>query len=236
MTGKIYGVGVGPGDAELITLKAVRILSECDVIGIPARDREHCTAYQIAVQAVPEIADKEVVAVPVPMAEDVSLRNQVYDEGAKSLARRLDSGQNIAFLNLGDPTIYATYMELHNRLVAAGYEASIVSGVPSFCAAAARLGIALGKGSEDIHILPGRYQEETLDVYGGTRVFMKSGGRLAKIKQMLLDSEQEGKVQVYGVTNCGMENEQVYDRLLDVPDHAGYFSLLVVKDKRADDL
>lgn len=232
MAGKIYGIGVGPGDPELLTLKAVRVLSECDVIGIPAKDRKHCTAYQIAVRAVPEIADKEILAVPVPMAGSKALHEAAYDEGAAALARQLDLGRRIAFLNLGDPTIYATYMELHSRLVASGYEAEIISGVPSFCAVAARAGAALATGSERIHILPGRYQVEEFDTYDGTKVLMKSGGRLGEIKERLLKLERAGKVQVYGVSNCGMDEESIYPNAESLKEDAGYFTTLLVKEKK----
>lgn len=153
--GVLYGVGVGPGDPEQITLKAARILRECDGIGIPARTAGDCTAYQIARKAVPEIESKPVYPVPIPMMADQRTQTEAYDQGSRKLLQRLAKGERIAFLNLGDPTVYGTYMEIHQRVKKAGKPAVIINGVPSFCAAAAALDTALGLHKESIHILPG---------------------------------------------------------------------------------
>lgn len=83
MAGILYGVGVGPGDPELMTIKAVRVIRECEVIGIPAKDRDSCRAYQIAVQLVPEIFEKPVVAVPVPMTTDGERLAAAHGEGCE---------------------------------------------------------------------------------------------------------------------------------------------------------
>lgn len=232
MTGKIYGIGVGPGDPELLTMKAVRILRECDVIGIPAKDVTSCTAYQIARQAVPEIEEKEVIAVTVPMTTDQDVLNEVYDNGCKVLQEALQQGKNVAFLNLGDPTIYASYMEIHKRMVEAGYEAQLISGVPSFCAVAATLGVALGSGKENIHILPGRYQETELEEYDGTRILMKSGGKIADIKEQLVQMEDEKRITAYAVSDCGMENQTVCQDIRELSEQAGYFTTIIVKELR----
>ncbi len=132
MAGILYGVGVGPGDPELMTLKAVRIIRECGTIGIPAETADSCTAYQVAAKAVPEIVGKPVLAVPVPMTKDRKKLSCVYDEGCRRLMEELGKGGNIAFLNLGDPSVYGTYMELHSRILKAGYQAEVINGVPSF--------------------------------------------------------------------------------------------------------
>ena len=116
MSGVLYGVGVGPGDPELLTRKAERIIRACEVVGIPAAEPASCTAWQIAVQAVPEMAQKEVVPVLVPMTMDKEKLDAAYDEGSRRLAEILREGKSIAFLNLGDPAIYGTYMELDRRI------------------------------------------------------------------------------------------------------------------------
>ena len=157
MRGKIYGIGVGPGDPELMTLKAVRLIREADVIAIPGKDRESCTAYQIASGAVPEIKDKEIIPVVFPMTKNETVLRESHEAAVQSLTALMDQGKTIAFLTLGDVTIYSTYGYVHQKLLSLGYESILVNGVPSFCAAAAKL--PRGKGGGDPHsagILSGR--------------------------------------------------------------------------------
>ena len=145
MRGKIYGIGVGPGDPELMTLKAVRLIREADVIAIPGKDRESCTAYQIASGAVPEIKDKEIIPAVFPMTKNETVLRESHEAAVQSFTALMDQGKTIAFLTLGDVTIYSTYGYVHQKLLSLGYESILVNGVPSFCAAAAKLGISLGK-------------------------------------------------------------------------------------------
>lgn len=233
-TGILYGVGVGPGDPELLTVKAVRIIRESDVIGIPAQKAEHCTSYQIALKAVPEMKGKRVIALPVPMTTDRAKLEESYERGAKTLVELLMQGLTVAFLNLGDPTVYGSYLRFHEKVKEKGYPAEIVSGVPSFCAAAAALEISLGKEKEAIHILPGCYSFREAEAYDGSRVIMKSGGRLEQIKERLLALEAEGKIKAYGVSNCGMEQEKIFRDLSYLDESAGYFTTIIVKEKRSD--
>lgn len=232
MAGILYGVGVGPGDPELMTLKAARIIVECGMIGIPAKAADSCTAYQVAVKVVPEIKEKPVLVVPVPMTKDQKRLSDVYDEGCQKLIAELTKGENIAFLNLGDPTVYGTYMELHSRVLKAGHRAEVVSGVPSFCAVAAVLGVPLGARKENIHILPGTYDTGEWQQYDATRVLMKSGGRIGEVKRQLVQSEDDGNIKAYAVTNCGMEQQAVFRDIRNLEEDAGYFTTIVVKDIR----
>lgn len=227
----LYGVGVGPGDAELMTLKAVRIIKSCDIVGIPAKDAASCAAYRVALEAVPEMADKPVLAVPVPMTADRQRLSEVYDEGCRRLEKELAQGKKIAFLNLGDPTIYGTYMELHSRVLKAGYEARVISGVPSFCAVAAALDVPLGARKENIHILPGFYHAEELAQYDGTRILMKSGGKVGEVKKKLIELEERGNGKALAITNCGMENQAVYRDIRLLDEEAGYFTTIIVKEE-----
>lgn len=134
MAGILYGVGVGPGDPELMTIKAVRVIRECEVIGIPAKDRDSCRAYQIAVQLVPEIFEKPVVAVPVPMTTDGERLAAAYGEGCERIIGQLKENRSVAFLNLGDPTVYGTYMEIFKRVSSSGFPGGNYKRSSSFCA------------------------------------------------------------------------------------------------------
>ena len=154
MRGKAYGVGVGPGDPELMTLKAVRLIRENEVIAVPGRDAKSSAAYRIAERSVPEIAEKTLVPIYMPMARDRKKMDEEHRKGAALLEKYLDTGRNVIYLTLGDPTIYCTFSYLQHILESEGYEVELVSGIPSFCAAAARLGIPLTEWDEQLHVIP----------------------------------------------------------------------------------
>lgn len=227
MTGKIYGVGVGPGDPELMTMKAVRLIKEASVLVIPGKDRESCVAYQIAAKAVSGLDEKEVLPVVFPMTKDEKILMESHEKGAKQVARLLDEGKTAVFITLGDPTVYSTYLYLHKLLLDWGYETEIVSGVPSFCAAAAKLGMSLGEKADSIHILPGSYPAEAGLSLPGTKVLMKSGRQLGQVKELLL----AGGHSVSMVENCGMDGERCVFSAEEIPGDAGYYSLIIVKDR-----
>ena len=134
-------------------------------------------------------------------------------------------------LTIGDPGIYSTYMYMHRCAADAGWEARIVRGVPSFCAAAARLGISLGEMMDEIHIIPASYDVRDTVGYGGTCVYMKSGKKLAELIEVLRtgDAIRKKKMTVYGVTNCGMESERVYRGLDELTEAKGYLTIVIVK-------
>ena len=138
---------------------------------------------------------------------------------------QLDQGKTVCFLTLGDPTVYSTYLYLHQKVAAAGYRTKIISGVPSFCAAAAELGMSLCENGQQLHVIPGTYTPtEALDL-PGVKVLMKNDlpATLAALRQK--------KKQAAMVENCGMETQRIFRSLEEIPQDAGYFSLLIVKDE-----
>lgn len=226
MSGILYGIGVGPGDPELMTLKAVKRIQDCEVIAIPHVDKDRCTAYRIAIQAVPEIKEKLLICIDIPMTKDQDIIDASHKKGAQALAKPLQAGQNVALLTLGDSSIYASSMYLLERVQELGYETVMINGIPSFCAAASRLNIPLVKNSEELHILPASYQIEAGLQLPGVKVLMKAGRQMGHVKEIL----RQGNYQVAMVENCGMQGERVYHSLEEIPDDAGYFSLIIVRE------
>lgn len=227
MAGKLYGVGVGPGDPELLTLKALRIIKEADLVAVPKEEGEKSIAYKIALSACKELAHKELLSLPVVMTKDRELLKKCYDKSQRMLKEALGQGKDVAFLTLGDPTIYSTYLYVHEEIKKAGYEAEIISGIPSFCAAAARLGEGLSRREEQIQIIPASYQvEQALDL-PGTKILMKAGRKLSKVRKALKDRQKD----LVMIENCGMENEKIYRGIEEIPEKSGYYSLLIVKEK-----
>lgn len=228
MKGIAYGVGVGPGDPELMTLKAVRLIRENDLFAVPGKDPRQSVAYKIAVQAAPELEEKEVISVYMPMVKKRELIDEEHKKGAKILEEYLDQGRNVVYLTLGDPTVYCTFSYLQHILEADGYTVELVSGIPSFCAAAARLNLPLGEWDEPIHIIPAAHKLEKLSEEQGNYVLMKSASYMKEVKDILRESGRA----VNAVIDCGMESEIVCRSVDEIPDDAGYFSLIIAKEKQ----
>lgn len=227
MTGILYGIGVGPGDPELMTLKAVRRIRECDLILVPGTDCRDSVAYGIALQAVPELADKPCLGVPVPMTRDQAVRKEAHARTAGQIIGWLKEGKKVGFLNLGDVTVYASYLYVHRLVKAQGYEAEMVNGVPSFCAAAARLGIGLCEDDTQLHILPQPEQIQEGLSLSGTKVIMKMGRQIGQVKEWL----QQSGLETAMVERCGMPGERVCRKAGEIDGKASYYSLVIAKER-----
>ena len=227
MKGTAYGVGVGPGDPEYMTLKAVRLIKENDVIAVPGKVAKDAVAYKIAAAVVPELADKELVPIYMPMVKDRELIDAEHKKAAKLVESYLDQGRNVVYITLGDSTIYCTFSYIQHYLEADGYPVELVAGIPSFCAAAARLNTPLTEWDEPLHVLPAVHKLEDDLALGGNYVLMKSASQMAKVKDMLRRSGRKAVM----AENCTMENEKLYHSIDEIPDDAGYFSLIIAKEK-----
>ncbi len=196
---------------------------------VPGTDPRESVAYKIAVQAVPELKDKEVIAVDFPMLKDREKLRESHRIGAKLMESYLDKGKNVIFLTLGDSTVYCTFTYVQAFLKEDGYETELVNGITSFCAAAARLNIPLAEWDEPVHILPAVHEcDECFDL-DGNYVLMKSGSRMKEFKEKLDASGRDIKA----VVNCGMDGEEVYRNADELPDETGYFTLLISKRKNS---
>ena len=228
MAGKLYGVGVGPGDPELLTLKALRLVKEAEVIALPGQVPEDTVAFKIVEGAYPELGKKELLAVPFPMSKDPEVLKSYHDAGAEKVKAVLDQGKDVVFLTLGDPTVYSTYLYIHHRLVAQGYETEIVCGITSFCAVSARLNTGLVEKAEPLHVIPASYQIEDALKLSGTKVLMKAGKKMKDVKAELLSQGAEAMM----IENCGMPDEKIYRTVEEIPEDAGYYSLIIIKENK----
>lgn len=230
MAGKLYGVGVGPGDPMLMTLKAVKTIESCGAYAVPSEKRESSAAYKIA-SAVVDLSGKKCIEIEMPMTKDKQKLAKAHEKGAGQLKAALDSGMDVAMLTLGDPTIYATYIYLHRKIEALGYETEIISGVPSFCAAAADLKIPLTEKGQELHVIPASYDAASALELEGTKIFMKAGSKMRRLKEMLGEKEKAQGMEVYMAQNCGMEGEKLYYGAADMDEDAGYYSIVICKDR-----
>ena len=227
-TGRILGIGVGPGDPELLTLKAIRCIKEADIVCLPRKNKEECRAYRIAVQAVPELAEKEIIGFEFEMTADPKKLKELHCGIYEQVKPLAEEGRTAAFLTIGDPAVYSTVGYILELAAADGIETEIVSGITSFCAAAAACGRVISEGGEDIHILAG-FSPEKMEL-PGTKVIMKTGRRGDEMKKYLTDLENRSGVKVFGASDCGLADERIYRGAAELPDDGRYMITLIVKD------
>lgn len=220
--GKFYAVGIGPGDPELLTLKAVRIIEEADVIAVPKSGADVNIAIEITRDF---IQGKNIVEFDMPMTKDREKLDMYHRKSAEEIGQMLDDGKSVAFLTLGDPTIYSTVMYVHRYLTQMGYETAVINGITSFCAAAASLNVSLCEREESLHIIPATFKMEDALRLDGTKVLMKSGKRIMEVKEALLGRN------AMMVERATMTGEKVYKDLQDLEEPSSYFSLVVVHEE-----
>ena len=226
MKGKLYGVGVGPGDPKLMTYKAVETIQKCQVVAVPKSGNSEQVALNIAKEF---IKNQILIDCYMPMIRDKEALRKQHEEVVSELKGYLDKGQDIAFLTLGDPTIYSTYMYIHRLIKEMGYETEIIPGISSICSVAAALNDSLCEGSDCLHIIPASYKgkEDYLDLEG-TKVLMKTGKSMEKVKQHL---KEKGLYERVRAVECAsMPNEKIHESL-DTVEESSYFSVIVVKER-----
>lgn len=237
MTGKkgvLYGVSVGPGDPELMTLRAVRTLESCDVIAAPETKGASHAALDIAKGAVC-LNQKEIRMLSFTMSRDPETLAKSHEKQAEILIGILESGKNVAMLNLGDASLYGTWEYIRKIVERRGFETKTVPGVTSFSASAAALGVSLTSGADPLIILPASYPEAVRTYLGlpGAKVLMKSGKNLARIKEMIEEAGLSDRAQM--AVNCGMPGEKLFHSLRDAGDEEGYFSTILVNERKENE-
>ncbi len=232
MKGKLYCIGVGPGDPELLTVKALRCIKKCPVLAVPQSRPGVWTAKQIVVEAAAvtegiRLDEKEIITIDFPMVRDENTVRRAQATGARAIEERLDCGMDVALITLGCPTIYASSMYIHRMAAQDGYETEIIPGVPSFCAAAAALQTPLCEKDEPLLIIPGsRSDREDFLMMDGSKVIMKPSGPFEELKK---DITAAGKINNASmVERCGLPGEKIYPSMADAAE-SPYFSVILVK-------
>lgn len=226
--GKLYGVSVGAGDPQLMTLKAVSIIEKCGVIAVPRTNAESSLALSIAEQAV-DLSGKRKLYFDFPMTTDRDELEKNYSAIADKLCGELENN-DAAFLTLGDISVYSTFSHIGSLVEKRGFEVEICAGVTSFSAAAALLREPLCLGDEELHIIP--YScgdiEKALEL-SGTKVIMKAGRRAEKLIDLIKAKGLSEHTMI--VADCGLADEKVYHSVDSVKSELGYFTLFIVTDR-----
>jgi len=232
--GTLYGIGVGPGDPEWITVKAARILSTCRHVYVPkSRQAADSVALEIARRYLPPEA--AVHELTFPMSADAKLLHESWQQAACEVHQTLAAGEDCCFLTLGDAMLYSTYIYLLRELRALCGEVEVVTvpGITAASAAAAVTNFPLGQAKQLVTIVPAaddmRQFTEALD-RGGTVVAMKVGRRLQK---MLDELEARSLLdRAVFVSHAGMPQQRTETdlrRLRGLPEEVGYLSILLVQ-------
>ncbi|HYE81687.1 MAG TPA: precorrin-2 C(20)-methyltransferase [Clostridia bacterium] len=213
----IYGIGIGPGDKELLTLKAYRIIRTCDCVFIP-ESKGGSLAGTIAHEY---IKDKKVVELSFPMKEDNQLR---YSHTAQIINEALKEDEAGVFLTLGDPMTYSTYCYLMKELAAANIATETIPGITSFNAAASVLGLPVALRDESFYLADGNIDEEILKRIDTVCIL-----KVSKDKENIISKlEQYGFNYAY-VKRCTRQDQKViYDRQEMMEDN-DYMSLVFAR-------
>lgn len=226
--GKFYGIGVGVGDPENITVKATKKLHEVDVIVLPeAKSGEGSTAFNIVKEYVK--AGVEQMFLEFPMIKDVEARKVFRKNNADKISAELEKGKNVAFLTIGDPMTYSTYTYVLEH-IADDVEVETIAGITSFNSIAARLNVPLMIGDEDLKVVS---VNRKTDIYkeienNDNLVLMKISRNFEKIKKAIIETGNKENAVI--VSDCGKDNEVVYWDIESV-EEVPYFSTMILKKK-----
>lgn len=209
MSGIFYGVGVGPGDPELLTLKAINAIKAADVVIAPRTEKkDESTALSIAR---PYLQDgTEILELVFPMNYNAQALSDAWVNNKTIILGLLDSGKQVAFLTLGDPMLYSTYMYVYRLLEASGHQIINIPGVNSFSAIGNRLGVPLAEGGDILSIVPATIDDDRLEkvlAVSDNVVLMKVYKNYTDIVEKL---HKHGMVEnAVMVSKCGLEGEEI---------------------------
>lgn len=232
--GIFYGVGVGPGDPDLITVKGAKVLATCRRIFVPtARVKSESLARQIARKHLPDSA--QIQELVFPMSKDPRVLAESWSKAVVPVADILKCGEDACFLTLGDPFLYSTYIYMVRALKKniPDLEIRTVPGIPAFCAAAAQACFPVGEGTESIGIVPVSDNldglRRALDEFD-TLVLMKVAHQLPAVLDLL--EERDLLDRAVFVSRVSQDDERVVTDLRTLRDEgpkAGYLSIILVK-------
>jgi len=232
MKGKIYGIGVGPGDPELLTLKAFRVLKEVDILCVPkSKAEKESLALSIARGVVDR--DFEILELLFPMTNDKDILQQHWDKAAGQMVKQARAGKSLAFITIGDPMFYSTYAYVLERVKKHHQDISIetIPGITAFAACSSLINEPLTEGDEKLIVIPAAYGisaiREALENYENV-ILMKVNRIYDEVAALLSEMGLLGNAVF--VSRCGYEN-QFYST--DIQGQIGlekdYMSIMIVR-------
>ncbi|WP_428326137.1 precorrin-2 C(20)-methyltransferase [Nitrosopumilus sp.] len=235
----LIGIGVGPGDPELLTVKAVKAIENADIIMCPASKEDRPS---IALSVVDSLIDKsknqEIVKLIFPMTKDQDVLKETWKKNAKIMAETVLSGKNVVYLTVGDPFLYSTWIYMHKDLTEKYPEMniSVIPGIVSMFTFASKVGVSIAEGAEKVAIIPSCYDLSSVKEIAKnseSMIFLKDGRYFDQVIDVLKESGfPDNSIFAIG-QDLGTENEIIRKMTLgEVNDDTlttKYFSILVVK-------
>lgn len=225
--GILYGIGVGPGDPELLTLKGLRLIRACPVLAYPAPETGDSLARRIAAPHLP--GSQIEIPIRMPLLADRFPAQEVYAQAATEIGGHLAAGRDVAVLCLGDPFFYGSFMYLFARL-AAEHAVVVVPGVTSVAAGAAALGAPLVARNETLVVIPASLPDAEIErrIGGADAItFVKLGRHFARIRELLTRMGLAATARY--IEHASMTNEQTPPLAAIDPAHVPYFSLILAR-------
>ena len=233
MSGTVYGLGVGPGDPELITLKALRILQVVPVIAYPAPETGDSFARQIAAPHL--LGGQTEIAIRMPLGDGQFPKADIYDAAATAIADHARAGRDVAVLCEGDPFFYGSFMYLYRRLVER-CAVKVVPGVSSLMACAGVAGLPLAARNETLTVVPAPLPDDALRFrLAGEEAFaiIKVGRHLGRVRRLLDERGLLGRSWYVERATLGTQRVAPLSALPD--DSAPYFSMVLVASARGEE-
>ena len=240
MTGKLYCVGIGPGDPELVTLKAVAVIRDSTTIFVPVTSRKSRSLAHTILKEVfsyAGIPDKRVVELVFPMTRDQTVLEKAWEQNAQKIANSTSKNSKSSYVVLGDPMVYSTFGHIHKKLMDLDVEVEFVPGVSSITACPAKTGMILAEGNETLLIAP----PEKLELikrnlgYVDTFIIIKTAVNVDTLLQEIETAGAERGARVLYARRCTMKGEEQYvegsvsNWQTEYGKEGDYFSMLIVK-------
>jgi len=235
----LIGIGVGPGDPDLLTVKAVKAIQNADIIMCPASKEDRPSiAYSVISPLIDETKNQEVIKLIFPMTKDKDILEESWKKNAKIMAETVLSGKNVVYITVGDPFLYSTWIYMHRDLKEKypNMNIDVIPGIVSMFTFAAKVGVSIAEGAEKVAIIPSCYDLSSVKEIAKnseSMIFLKDGRYFDKVIDVLKESGfPDNSIFAIG-QDLGTEKEiirkltlgEVNDKTLTTK----YFSILVVK-------
>ena len=235
----LVGIGVGPGDVELLTVKAVNAIHNADIIMCPASKEDRPS---IALSVIESIIDKsknqKIIKLIFPMTKDKDILEASWKKNAKIMAETVLEGKNVVYITVGDPYLYSTWIYMHRDLKEKypDMNISVVPGIVSIFSFASKVGVSVAEGAEKVAIIPSCYDLSSVKEiakHSESMIFLKDGRYFDQVIEVLKESGFPDNSLFAIGQDLGTENEIIRTMTLgEVNDSTlttKYFSILVVK-------
>ena len=235
----LIGIGVGPGDVDLLTVKAVRAIQNADIIMCPASNESRPSiAFTVVSPIIDQSKNQEIIKLIFPMTKDKDVLEATWKKNAKIMAETVLTGKNVGYLTVGDPFLYSTWIYMHKDLKEnyPDMEISVIPGIVSMFAFAAKVGVSVAEGAEKVAIIPSCYDLSSVKEiakHSESMIFLKDGRYFDKVIEVLRESGFPAN-SIFAIgQDLGTDHEIIRTMTLgEVNDESlttKYFSILVVK-------